>query len=113
MVTISKFSNQNPRYINLLKRRSNIPTEVEAAVRDVLNDVKERGNEALYFYMKEFDNVDINEIGLFVSEKELANAREKVSEEFKDAVQKACIHRSIVLLLLFPEIWHLWFLHCI
>lgn len=90
MVTISKFSNQNPRYINLLKRRSNIPTEVEATVRDVLKNVKERGDEALYFYMKEFDNVDINEIGLFVSEKEFANAREKVSEEFKEAVQKAC-----------------------
>ncbi len=90
MVTISKFSNQNPRYINLLKRRSNIPTEVEATVSDVLKNVKERGDEALYFYMKEFDNVDINEIGLFVSEKEFANAREKVSEEFKEAVQKAC-----------------------
>lgn len=90
MVTISKFSNQNPRYINLLKRRSNIPAEVEATVRNVLKNVKERGDEALYFYMKEFDNVDINEIGLFVSEKEFANAREKVSEEFKEAVQKAC-----------------------
>lgn len=90
MVTISKFSNQNPRYINLLKRRSNIPAEVEATVRNVLKNVKERGDEALYFYMKEFDNVDINEIGLFVSEKEFANAREKVSEEFKEAIQKAC-----------------------
>ena len=90
MVTISKFSNQNPRYINLLKRRSNIPTEVEATVRDVLKNVKERGDEALYFYMKEFDNVDINEIGLFVSEKEFANAREKVSKEFKEAIQEAC-----------------------
>ena len=90
MVTISKFSNQNPRYINLLKRRSNIPAEVEATVRDVLKNVKERGDEALYFYMKEYDNVDINEIGLFVSEKEFANAREKVSEELKEAIQKAC-----------------------
>ena len=90
MVTISKFSNQNPRYINLLKRRSNIPAEVEATVRDVLKNVKERGDEALYFYMKEYDNVDINEIGLFVSGKEFANAREKVSEEFKEAIQKAC-----------------------
>ena len=90
MVTISKFSNQNTLYINLIKSRSNIPAEVEATVRDVLKNVKERGDEALYFYMKEFDNVDINEIGLFVSEREFANAREKVSEEFKEAVRKAC-----------------------
>lgn len=90
MVTISKFSSQNPRYANLLKRRSNIPAEVEATVRNVLANVKEKGDEALYFYMKEFDHIDINQTGLFVSEKEFADARENVSEEFKEAVKKAC-----------------------
>lgn len=48
------------------------------------------GDEALYAYMKKFDNVDIKEIGLLVSEEEFANAREKESEEFKEAVKKAC-----------------------
>ena len=90
MVTISKFSYENPRYVNLLKRRSNIPEDVETTVNDILKKVKEKGDEALYFYMKKWDNVDINEIGLFVSEEEFAHAKEKVSEEFKKAVQKAC-----------------------
>ena len=90
MVTISKFNYQNPRYVNLLKRGSNIPEEVENTVKEVLKNVKEKGDEALYFYMKEFDNVDINKIGLFVSEEEFAGARENVSEEFKEAVRKAC-----------------------
>lgn len=90
MVTISKFSAQNPRYVNLLKRRSNIPAEVEATVRNVLENVKEKGDEALYYYMKEFDYIDIDQTGLYVSEKEFADARENVSEEFKEAVQKAC-----------------------
>lgn len=90
MVKISKFSYENPRYFNLLKRRSNIPVEVETTVREILKNVKEKGDEALYFYMKKFDNVDINKIGLFVTEKEFTNARENVSEEFKEAVQKAC-----------------------
>ncbi len=90
MVTISKFQFDNPRYVNLLNRRSSIPEEVEATVKDVLKNVKEKGDEALYSYMKEFDNVDINKIGLFVSEEEFANAKEKVSEEFKEAVKKAC-----------------------
>ncbi|MBD5522851.1 MAG: histidinol dehydrogenase [Lachnospiraceae bacterium] len=90
MVTISKFSYENPRYVNLLKRRGDIPKEVEATVIDVLKNVKSKGDEALYSYMKEFDNVDINEIGLFVSEEEFANAKEKVSEEFKESVKKAC-----------------------
>ncbi|MBD5477390.1 MAG: histidinol dehydrogenase [Lachnospiraceae bacterium] len=90
MVTISRFSYENPRYVNLLKRRGSIPKEVEATVKDVLKNVKSKGDEALYSYMKEFDNVDINEIGLFVSEEEFANAKEKVSEEFKESVKKAC-----------------------
>lgn len=90
MVTISKFSYDNPRFQNLLKRRSSIPPEVEVTVKEVLNHVKNKGDEALYDYMKKFDQVDIREIGLFVSEEEFALAREKVSEEFKESVKRAC-----------------------
>ena len=90
MVTISKFSYENPRFNHLLKRRSSIPEEVETTVREVLKDVKTRGDEALYEYMKKFDHVDMNEIGLFVTEEEFADAREKVSEEFKESVKRAC-----------------------
>lgn len=64
--------------------------EVETTVKDVLKNVKEKGDAALYSYMKKFDNVDINEIGLLVSEEEFSAAKEKVSEEFKVAVKKAC-----------------------
>ena len=39
MVTISKFSYENPRYINLFKRRSSIPEEVETTVKEVLKNV--------------------------------------------------------------------------
>ncbi|MBQ7943966.1 MAG: histidinol dehydrogenase [Lachnospiraceae bacterium] len=90
MVTISKFSYENPRFVNLLKRRSSIPEEVEATVKDVLRNVKEKGDEALYSYMKQFDGVDINTIGLMVSDEEFAIAREKVSDDFKEAVKRAC-----------------------
>lgn len=90
MVTISKFSYENPRFTNLLKRRSSIPEAVEITVKEVLKNVKAQGDEALYAYMKEFDKVDIEEIGLFVTEEEFAKARETVSEEFKEAVKRAC-----------------------
>lgn len=90
MVTISRFCYDNPRYCNLLKRRSSIPEEVETTVRDVLKNVREKGDKALYAYMKEFDNADINKTGLLVSEEEFRQAREKVSGEFKEAVKKAC-----------------------
>lgn len=90
MVTISKFSYENPRFINLLSRKGGIPKEVENTVRDVIEDVKKRGDEALYAYMKKFDNVEIEKIGLLVSEKEFEDARKGVSEEFKAAIKKAC-----------------------
>lgn len=90
MVTISRFSYENPRFKNLLRRGSSIPEEVESTVKEVLGQVKERGDEALYAYMKEFDQVDIKEIGLLVSDEEFENAKEKVSEEFKESVKRAC-----------------------
>lgn len=90
MVTISKFSYENPRYVNLLNRKGSIPKEVETTVREVLQNVKIYGDKALYAYMKQFDHVDIEKIGLFVSEEEFANARENVSAEFKEAVKRSC-----------------------
>lgn len=90
MVQISKFSYENPRYVNLLNRKNSIPVEVETTVKTVLQDVKQHGDKALYSYMKQFDRVDIGEIGLFVSQAEFANAKEMVSGQFKDAVKEAC-----------------------
>ena len=90
MVRISKFSYENPRFRNLLSRGNSIPEVVEITVREVLRNVKERGDEALYEYMKEYDQVDIEKIGLMVSEEEFALAREKVSEQFKESVRRAC-----------------------
>lgn len=90
MVKISRFGFENPRYLNLLSRRSSIPETVEITVKDVLKNVKEKGDEALHSYMKKFDGVDIDEIGLMVTEDEFEAAKAKVSEEFKDAVKRAC-----------------------
>lgn len=90
MVTISKFSYDNPRFQSLLNRRNGIPEDVETTVKEVLENVRVRGDEALYEYMKNFDGVDIGEIGLFVSDEEFEAAKEKVTEEFKEAVKRAC-----------------------
>ncbi len=90
MVTISRFSYENPRFLNLLRRRNSIPEEVEATVREVLQNVRAHGDKALYGYMKKFDHVDMDKIGLFVSGEEFARAEESVSDEFEEAVKKAC-----------------------
>ena len=81
MVTISKFYFENPRYLNLLARRSSIPETVENTVKEVLRNVKENGDTALHAYMQKFDGVDISEIGLMVSDDEFENAKKRVSAE--------------------------------
>ncbi len=90
MVTISRFSYDNPRFVSLRNRKKGIPQEVETTVKEVIDNIKSRGDEALYEYMKNFDGVDIREIGLFVSDEEFEEAKKKVSEEFKEAVKRAC-----------------------
>ena len=42
---------------NLLKRSPNNYGKFEAAVADILANVKEKGDEALFSYTKEFDKV--------------------------------------------------------
>lgn len=90
MVTISKYDFENPRFQNLLTRRSSIPESVEITVKEVLKNVKEKGDAALHAYMQKFDGVDIGEIGLMVSDEEFEAAKISVSDEFKEAVKKAC-----------------------
>lgn len=90
MVTISKFDLENPRFQNLLSRKSGIPESVEITVKEVLKNVKEKGDAALHAYMQRFDGVDIDEIGLMVSDEEFEAAKKRVSDEFKEAVKKAC-----------------------
>lgn len=90
MVTISKYDFENPRFQNLLARRSSIPESVEITVKEVLKNVKEKGDVALHAYMQKFDGVDIGEIGLMVSDEEFEAAKISVSDEFKEAVKKTC-----------------------
>lgn len=77
MITISEFSYNNPRYLSILKRKSSISVDVETTVKEILHNVKQDGDEALYAYMKKYDNVDINEIGLLVSEDEFEEAKKR------------------------------------
>ena len=45
---------------NLLKRSPNNYGKFEAAVADILANVKEKGDEALFSYTKEFDKAEVD-----------------------------------------------------
>lgn len=71
----------------LLKRPEEDVSGLFETVRNVLNQIKVDGDEALKLYTSKFDGVDLDE--LQVSEAEIASACMQVSNELKDAIYKA------------------------
>ncbi|MBM7704508.1 histidinol dehydrogenase [Metabacillus iocasae] len=57
------------------------------AVLSILEDVKERGDQALYDYTKKFDQVELS--SLLVTEEEKKSAYEEVSEELLTIIREA------------------------
>ena len=71
----------------ILKRPTQSLEDIEQKVIPILEDVRLRGDEALKFFAKKFDNVDLNEI--LVSLSEVDNALQQVPEELKEAIDTA------------------------
>lgn len=90
MLPISAFGWDNPRFKTLLKRSTDIPVEVWDATQQIVSDVRSRGDEALFEYMKRFDGIMLSPDTLRVSDEEFASSHQAVSRRFKDAVKAAC-----------------------
>lgn len=90
MIGISKYEFNNPRFQNILSRRQGMPPEVVGTVSRIIDDVRENGDKALREYMKKYDGVDIDEIGLMATEEEFEEAKRNMPPEFVEAVRKAC-----------------------
>jgi len=61
--------------------------DVSQAVKQVFNEVKNNGDDAIYKYTHFFDQVDLKQIK--VSKEEIENAVETVSKDLKQAIQLA------------------------
>ncbi|MDR0963812.1 MAG: histidinol dehydrogenase [Clostridium sp.] len=90
MITISNWTQQNERFQRLLQRQGDIPPQVAVTVSEILQEVRTRGDAALFEYMKRFDQVDIERDGLIVTAEEIAEAKARVPKEFAEAVKRAC-----------------------
>ncbi|MCY1151109.1 MAG: histidinol dehydrogenase [Sphaerochaetaceae bacterium] len=71
----------------LLSRELSDDFDVEKSVKDIILNVKENGDKALYHYAEKFDNVVLD--NLYVSEEEFNNCDSKVSDELKTAIKRA------------------------
>ena len=74
----------------ILKRPTQSLEEIEQIVIPILEDVKNRGDEALKFYAQKFDGVELNDI--LVSTEEVEEALTLISEELKEAIDIAYIN---------------------
>jgi len=63
--------------------------DVEATVRAIINDVAGRGDRALKEYTLKFDQLDLDQVGIGVSQEEIAAALKACSREALDALEFA------------------------
>ena len=77
---------------NLLKRSPNHYGNYEAAVREILERVKEEGDSALFEYTKEFDKTEITAETIRVTEEEIKEAYEKTDPALIDVIRKALVN---------------------
>lgn len=77
---------------NLLKRSPNNYGKFEDAVADILANVKEKGDEALFSYTKEFDKVEVTSDTIRVTEEEIREAYEKVDASLLEVIRKALVN---------------------
>lgn len=77
---------------NLLKRSPNNYGKFEAAVADILANVKEKGDEALFSYTKEFDKVEVTPETIRVTEAEIEEAYKAVDAPLLEVIRKALVN---------------------
>ena len=77
---------------NLLKRSPNNYGKFEAAVADILANVKEKGDEALFSYTKKFDKVEVTPETIRVTEEEIEEAYKAVDASLLEVIRKALVN---------------------
>ena len=77
---------------NLLKRSPNNYGKFESAVADILAQVKEKGDEALFTFTREFDKVDITPETIRVTEEEIQEAYQAVDASLLEVIKKALVN---------------------
>ena len=77
---------------NLLKRSPNNYGKFEATVADILANVKEKGDEALFSYTKKFDKVEVTPETIRVTEEEIEEAYKAVDASLLEVIRKALVN---------------------
>lgn len=74
---------------DLLKRSPNQYTEYENTVKEILENVRSKKDEAVFSYTKQFDKADITSANVEVTEEEIKEAYAEVDESLVNIIRKA------------------------
>lgn len=77
---------------NLLKRSPNSYGEFEGRVNEIIENVREKRDAAIFDYTKRFDGADINAENILVTEDEIKEAYGKVDEKLLEVIRKALVN---------------------
>ncbi len=90
-VRLTKESTKN-LLSDLLKRSPQQYGTYEAAVQEILQNVRERGDEALFGYTEKFDHAAINAGNVRVTEEEIGRAYRKIDPALLAVIRKALVN---------------------
>ena len=76
-------------YLRILKRSPNSNGKFEAAVGEILSNVRANKDAALFKYTKDFDKADINASNIVVTKEEIEEAYTKVDPKLVNVIRKA------------------------
>ena len=74
---------------DLLKRSPNSYGQYEASVQSILNEVKEKKDEAVFAFTRKFDGAEISADNILVTEAEIEEAYQEVDASLLDVIRKA------------------------
>lgn len=77
---------------NLLKRSPNNYGEYEKTVSEILENIKTKGDSALFAYTEQFDKVSISSENVQVTEEEVREAYEAVDSDLIEVIRKALVN---------------------
>ena len=83
---------QNNILENLLKRSPNSYGEFESRVNDIIQNVREKRDEAIFEYTLKFDGATIDQDNIRVTEEEIKEAYEQVDPNLLDVIRKALVN---------------------
>lgn len=83
---------QNNILENLLKRSPNSYGEFESRVNNIIQNVREKRDEAIFEYTLKFDGATIDQDNIRVTEEEIKEAYEQVDPKLLDVIRKALVN---------------------